>query len=139
MHFGWGKNVCLLCFTGFVALPFPVIFLHFFFHCLFFIMSHLSLGKKEAIVILHMKGFSHRKIAKELSYDRRTIDQEVFCRRETGSIERQDGSVLPKGSKPMQDAMLEKLCLADRKASTAELTVKWRKRTRCRVDLHPSS
>ena len=34
--------------------------------------------------------------------------------------------------------MLE-LCLADQKASTAELTVKWRKRTRGRVDLHPST
>ena len=33
-------------------------------------MSHLSLGKKEAIVILHKNGFSHQKIAKELSYDR---------------------------------------------------------------------
>ena len=46
--------------TGFVALPFPVIFLRFFFHYLFFIMSHLSLGKKEAIVILHKNGFSHQ-------------------------------------------------------------------------------
>ena len=72
MHFGWGKNVRLLRYTGFVALPFPVIFLHFFFHYLFFIMSHLSLGKKEAIVILHKNGFSHRKIAKELSYDRQS-------------------------------------------------------------------
>ena len=59
--------------------------------------------------------------------------------KETGSIERKDGSGRPKGSKPTQDAMLEKLCLADRKASTAELTVKWRKRTRGRVDLHPST
>ena len=59
-------------YTGFVALPFPVIFLRFFFHYLFFIMSHLSLGKKEAIVILHKNGFSHQKIAKELSYDRRS-------------------------------------------------------------------
>ena len=49
MHFGWGKNVRLLCYTGFVALPFPIIFLRFFFHYLFFIMSHLSLGKKEAM------------------------------------------------------------------------------------------
>ena len=39
---------------------------------LFFIMSHLSLGKKEAIVILHKNGFSHRKIAKEFSYDQRS-------------------------------------------------------------------
>ena len=72
MHFGWGKNVRLLCYTGFVALPFPIIFLRFFFHYLFFIMSHLSLGKKEAIVIHHKNGLSHRKIAKELSYDRRS-------------------------------------------------------------------
>ena len=43
-------------YTGFVALPYPVIFLCFFFHYLFFIMSHLSLGKKEAIVILHKNG-----------------------------------------------------------------------------------
>ena len=42
--------------------------------------------------------------------------------KETGSIERKDGSGRPKGSKPTQNAMLEKLCLADRKASTAELT-----------------
>ena len=47
-------------YTGFVALPFPVIFLRFFFHYLFVIMSHLSPGKKEAIVILHKNGFSHR-------------------------------------------------------------------------------
>ena len=38
--------------------------------------------------------------------------------KETGRIEREDGSGRPKGSKPTQDAMLEKLCL---KASTAEL------------------
>ena len=35
-------------------------------------MSHLSLGKTEVIVILHKNGFSHQKIAKELSNDRRS-------------------------------------------------------------------
>ena len=59
-------------YTGFVALPLPVMFLRFFFHYFFFIMSHLSLGTKEAIVIRHKNGFSHRKIANELSYDRRS-------------------------------------------------------------------
>ena len=57
MHFGWEKNVHLLRYTGFVALPFTVIFFRFFFHYLFFIMSHLSLGKKELIVILYRNGF----------------------------------------------------------------------------------
>ena len=47
-------------YTGFVALPYPVIFLCFFFDYLFFILSHLSLGKKGAIVILHKNGFSHQ-------------------------------------------------------------------------------
>ena len=72
MHFGWEKNVHLLRYTGFVALPFTVIFFRFFFHYLFFHYVPSIPGKKEAIVILHKNGFSHRKIAKELSYDRQS-------------------------------------------------------------------
>ena len=84
-------------------------------------MSKLSLAEKRAAVELQKAGLSNKQIAEQLNFSQRAIYG--FLRRyaETGDLNQKSGSGRLRGSTACQDATLEKLCLADRKASATEL------------------
>ena len=98
--------------------------------------SHqLTPRKKAAIIELKKVGLSNRRIAKQLTFDRRAIDRFFKRYEQTGDQNRQKGSGPPRLSTERQDKTLKDLCLKNRFASAAALNKKWKQKSRVKV--HP--
>ena len=98
-------------------------------------MPRLSIGQRQAILELRKARISNKSIAKQLGFSQRSIQRFLVHYEETGMVERKHASGRPRKSLPHQDAVLEKITLADRKASAAEINKRWRKATRGRVNV----
>ena len=96
-------------------------------------VPHMSERDKFAALELQKAGLGSRKIAAQLSFSQRSINRFFKRQKEDGDRKKEERRGRRRLSTAQQDAVLEKLCLADRKKSASQLNKEWKKKTKVKV------